>query len=367
MEKEIKKENFCELFGKDAKEKIRVWRIWSEDNFIFMETGLLDGEKIIFDEEVEEGLASRTLEEQILSRINSRINKKIDSGYLKSLEDAKNNVRTNSLGFKKPAKCSRYDQQKNKIPYDKTFVQPKLDGHHCNIICDSGVNIAYSSNGKIIDSIPELLANIKLKEGELVEGELYCHGVPLQTISSWVKKKQKESEQLRFYAYDYASEECYSKRLERLKEIDFGYQAEVLETDLFYGKFYVDKLLEERIQQGYEGLVLRLLNFPHESGKRSKGLIKVKPMHFGEFKIDDEFLVVDIISSKDGWAILVCETEEGKQFKVSCHGTFEYKTEVYQNRDDYFGKHIRIEYAGLTKDKKPFHPVAICWREKFEE
>ena len=108
-------------------------------------------------------------------------------------------------------------------------------------------------------------------------------------------------------------------------------------------------------------------NFKHEAGKRSKGLIKVKPMHFGEFVVDDEFLVVDIIPSKDGWAILVCETEEGKQFKVSCHGTFEYKKEVYENRDDYFGKHIRIEFAGLTKSKIPFHPVAICWREKHEE
>ena len=170
MEKEIKKLNFCELFGKDAKEKIRVWRIWNEENIIFMETGLVTGEKIIFNEEIEVGLASRTLEEQILSRINSRIHKKKDSGYVESFEDAKNNVRTNSLGFLKPAKCSRYDEQLKKIPYDKTFIQNKLDGHHCNIFCDDGFNIAYSSNGKIIDSVPDLVAGIKLNDGELVEG-----------------------------------------------------------------------------------------------------------------------------------------------------------------------------------------------------
>lgn len=363
----MKKENFCELFAKDSKEKIRVWRIWHEGNIIFTESGLLDGEKIIFEEEIEEGLASRTLEEQILLRINSRKNKKIDSGYVENLEDAKNNVRTNSLGFLKPAKCSRYDQQKNKIPFDKTFVQPKLDGHHCNIVCKDGVNIAYSSNGKIIDSVPALVADIRLKEGELIEGELYHHGTPLQTISSWVKRKQKESEQLRFYAYDYASEECYSERLKRLQEINFGFYAEVLKTDLVMGKFNVDKVLEHSIQEGYEGLVLRLINYPHEAGKRSKGIIKVKPMHFGNFKIDDEFLVIDIEKSKDGWAILVCETEEGKHFKVSAHGSFEEKRKVYEERESYFGKHIRIEYAGLTKDKKPFHPVAVCWREKFEE
>lgn len=362
-----KKKNFHELFSKDSNEKIRVWRIWSDDNFIIMESGTLYGEKVLHEEEIEDGKAGRTLEEQIELRINSRVNKKIDSGHVYSIDDAKNNIRTNALGFPRPAKCSRYDQQKEKIPYDQTYIQPKLDGHHCNIVKSNGKNIAYSSNGKIIDSVDDLVDGIKLIEGEIIEGELYHHGTPLQTISSWVKRKQPDSDKLRFYAYDYASKECYSKRLQRLKQIDMGSRAEVLRTDLVFGKFEIEPVLDGAIRDGYEGLVLRLINFPHESGKRSKGLIKVKTMHFGHFKIDDEFLVVDILESKDGWARLVCETETGVQFKVSAPGSHEEKTEVWLNRNNYFGKHVRVEYANLTKDKKPFHPVAISWREKHEE
>ena len=96
-------------------------------------------------------------------------------------------------------------------------------------------------------------------------------------------------------------------------------------------------------------------------------MIKVKPRHFKNFLVDDEFLVVDILPSKDNWARLVCETEEGKRFKVSCHGTIEYKTFVLERKDLYIGKHIRAEFESYTKAKVPFHGVALYWRDKFEE
>ena len=45
----------------------------------------------------------------------------------------------------------------------------------------------------------------------------------------------------------------------------------------------------------------------------------------------------------------------------------EYKTHVLENKDKFIGKHIRVEFESWTKDKKPFHPVALEWREKHEE
>jgi hypothetical protein len=132
--------------------------------------------------------------------------------------------------------------------------------------------------------------------------------------------------------------------------------------------FDVSEITRQYLNRKFEGAVLRLEGYPFESGKRSSGAIKCKPRHFGKgFVLDDEFLVVNIISSRDGWAILVCETEFGAEFKVSCHGDMKYKTYVYQNRDAFIGKHIRCEYAELTKDKKPSECVAIEWREKVDE
>ena len=363
----MQKENLTRLFSKDSKGKIRTWCIWSEGDCLNMESGLIDGEKVLTEEEIDDGLAGRTIEEQILSRINSRINKKLDGGYVRTFEDAANNKKTNALGLLKPAKCSRYDSRKDKIPFDNTWVQNKLDGHHMNVTCKDGEIIAYSSNGKIIDSVPEIIQGIVLKEGETIEGELYHHGTPLQTISSWVKRKQEDSKKLHYYVYDYASEESYRIRFSRLRRLQLGTRASVLQTSLCIGKFDIKPLMLAALEKGYEGLVLRLDDFAHQDGKRSNGMIKVKTMHFEDMIIDDEFLVVNILESKDGWARLVCETELGKQFKVSCHGTHEDKTEVFVNKSNYIGKHVRIQYSGLTKDKVPFHPVALEWREKFEE
>lgn len=357
------------LYAKDSKQLIREWSIWSDGESIHIESGLLGGNLVHTSEDVHFGLAGRTREEQIQMRINSRVNKKKDSGYVESLEQARENVRTNSLGFLKPAKCSRFDQEMNRIPYTETFVQPKLDGHHCSIVNSNGELIAFSSNGKIIDSIDHILDGMIIPVGALVEGELYHHGTPLQTISSWVKRKQEGTKNLHFYCYDYAHPGCYSERYEILKHvIEYGDNASFLETLFFIGEFSVLDVVKEYTEQGYEGAILRLAGYSHEPGKRSKGLVKCKPMHFdGAFKIDDEFLVVNISPSKDGWAILHCETEIGVTFRVSAPGSMKEKEFVYSNRNEYIGKHVRIEFSAWTKDKKPFHPVAIEWREKFEE
>ena len=356
------------LYAKDNSGQIREWSIRSEGKYIYMESGIVGCVSVGSEELVQFGLGGRTLEEQIEMRMNSRINKKLDSGYVYSYEDAKNNVRTNSLGFLKAMKCSRFDEQEKNIKYDMAWVQPKLDGHHCSIINDNGTKIAYSNNGKIIDSIDHILDGFDLPVGCAVEGELYNHGTPLQTISSWVRKKQENSLKLKYFCYDTVSDECYSERYKTLESMEFGASAELLETACIIGRFNVKPILAAYIARGFEGAVIRLAGHPYEAGKRSKGMIKVKPMHFdGAFMIDDEFLVVDIIPSKDGWAILICETEKGVQFRVSCFGTMEYKKEVYLTKNDFIGRHVSVEYSAWTNDKKPFHPVARRWREKFDE
>lgn len=363
-------ENKVELFSKCKKGQIRRWSIWSEENDIFMDYGVLGGESITESENVPMGLATRTLEEQIRSRIDSRVNKKIDAGYVRSLEDAKNNVRTNSLGYNRPSKCKAWNKVKN-FPYNGVHSQRKLDGHHCTIINDDGTYVAYSSNGKIIETIPEILESIVIPNGILLEGELYHHGTPLQTISSWVRRRQESTKLLKFYAYETNIPHVgYGERLRFMKNLKIKNKdlIEVHKTDFLIGKFDVLPLIKMEVEDGYEGLVLRPEDFPYASFERSNACVKVKPIHFkGEFAIDDEFLVVRILSSKDGWAILVCVTESGKEFRVSAPGTIEEKTHVLKNKDKYILKHVRVEFAGWTKAKKPQHPVAIEWREKFEE
>lgn len=363
--------NETTLYAKDSRNNIRQWTIWSEDQYIYMDYGVLGGESITDHEHVPCGLSTRTIEEQIESRINSRVNKKKDSGYVCSIEEAKSEKRTNSLGYKMSSKCMPWNKAKKDFRYEMTYLQTKLDGHHCSIVNDDGVKIAYSSSGKIIDTIPEIVNSIDVPNGRTIEGELYHHGTPLQTISSWVKKRQKETLNLKFVVYEIDIPFIgYGERIEHLKRLKINDSrfVKIHKTDLLIGRFNVLTLIKQEVERGYEGLVLRPHDEPYTEGKRNRGAIKVKPIHFkGEFAIDDEFLVVDILSSKDGYARLKCETEDGKVFFVLCHGTNEYKAHVYKNKHDYTLKHIEIEFAGYSKSKIPLHGVAKRWREKFDE
>jgi hypothetical protein len=367
------KNNFQQLYAKGKEEgKILTWEIWSEGNEIFMAHGVLGGAMTMEREVVPHGLASRTLEEQILTRINSRTNKKKDAGYVDNILDAEREDRTNALGYKRPAKCKAFNEKSGIVKFPGYVgIQKKFNGHHACVINDGGNLVMYSSNGKIIDTLPELLEGMKIPLGATIEGELYHHGTPLQTISSWVKRRQEDSDKIEFLIYDtdfYPDGKIdYMERYEFLKSIELNPRCKIDETVFVCGEFDVEPLLENSIENGYEGLVLRLEGYGHESGVRSSGLIKVKPRHFENFRVDDEFLVIDILPSVDGWARLKCETEEGKKFLVSCHGDMSYKTHVMENKDHFIGKHIRIEFESYTKDKIPFHPIASEWREKYDE
>lgn len=363
------KENLRTLYAKGkGDDKILVWSIWSEGNKIFMEHGTLYGETVQSSEVVTHGLSTRTLEEQILSRINSRTNKKKDVGYVESLEAARENDRRNALGYKRPAKCQPYNEVDGRFRhYSYVGIQKKLNGHHACVVNDNGKLVMYSSNGKVIDTMPEVLEDIEIPVGSTIEGELYHHGAQLQTISSWVRRRQDGTHNLTYHIYDIDMHESYMERLDVLRSLKLNDRCVVLDTDFVYGEVNLEPLLKDAIEKKFEGLVLRLDGFPHEDGVRSKGLIKVKPRHFKKFRVDDEFLVVNIFSSADGWARLQCETEEGKKFIVSCHGDIPYKTSVLKDKGKYIGKHVRVEFESYTKDKVPFHPVALEWREKFDE
>jgi ATP-dependent DNA ligase len=109
--------------------------------------------------------------------------------------------------------------------------------------------------------------------------------------------------------------------------------------------------------EGFEGLMLRTRTSGYETGVRSSSLIKIKAFE------DDEFLVVDLKASKEGWAICQCVTKEGKIFGVSAPGNKEEKLYVMRNPSKFIGRYLTVDYSHLTESNIPFHPTAIRWRE----
>lgn len=358
------------LYTKDAMGNVRRWGIAVVNGNLHIKYGVHGGVYNLQIEEIDEGLAGRTLEEQILLRMDSRIRKKIDAGMVESLETAQNQRRVNALGLVRPMTAKKYKDLGGRVDFRTPgIVQKKYNGLRCMITNRSGELIAYSRGGKqygaALDHILSTLKN--LPEGMTLDGELYCHGAHLQTLNSWAKKKGPESHKLKFIVYDMVSNLPFRHRLRQLEafpaiELE-GTNHPIWLADSFEVNSHdeVAELFSAFRSKGYEGAMLRIGDAGYESNKRSNSILKVKAFE------DGEFLVVDIIPSSEGWAILACVTKGGKRFKVSAPGSVHKKFEIMNNPGKYIGRYVNVEFSELTKDGIPAQPVAKRWRDKADE
>ena len=346
------------LYSKDNLGKIRIWTVRQHlDDLLIIEHGLMDGALQTQIERVPKGKAGRSLQEQIESRMESRVNKQLLKGYVKTLKEAvSRKIPLNVLGMPKPMLAQK------DIPLPNRFyLQNKYNGNRCLIGKKDGKPFAYSRNGKEIHSIDHILNDVTdMPDDTVLDGELYVHGVPLQTIRSWIARKQTDSINIQYICYDIIDVNLsFEKRFEILKTLPLGNAVSIAPTIYYEDSTTLninEKLNDVRLL-GYEGLIIRHPDYTYEVGKRSKGLIKVKHWDSEEFK------VISIEESMDGWAVLVCETANGDTFKVSAPGSIDFKMLVLKNPKEYIGKDVTVEYSEITKDGIPFHPVAIAFRE----
>lgn len=347
--------------------KLSLWQIELTPTSLIIKWGEVDGQMQSQVEVVKEGLAGRSVAQQLTLQYESRIKKKVDAGYVFSSEEAAKGL-TNSLGLKKPMLALPFDKAKG-LDLSTSYIQYKYDGHRCMVhVDDEGELTAYSRNGKVIETcnhIMKRLAKMNLKRGITLDGELYHHGTRLQTITSWVKREQINTERLVYVIYDVMMDGPYKDRLEYLYE-NFpvstnAFNSASIAPTTVHGIRDEDAMLNalgKAINNGYEGLILRNPKSRYQDGKRNSSLVKVKQW------LDDEFEIIDVVPSKEGLGILVCALGDGsypaglKEFRVTAPGTFEEKAEALENRGILIGKQVTVQYANLTKDGKPFHPVA---------
>jgi DNA ligase-1 len=362
------------LYRKNAN-SIGTWRIWSEDSVIHIaHATVMGGSEVFHKEVVSDGKQSRSLFEQVQSRISSRVSRMLDKGYKRDIDSATNSS-SNQLGFVRPMLAQPL-QNVGAFKAEGAVQQKKLNGHRCLITKQDGELVAYSRQGKPITSIKHILEALgpHVPEGVTIDGELYRHGVRLQTLASWIKREQANTYLLSYVVYDIISDDEYIDRHAELSDICSGAvtvhselsksligemklgAVMVLPYEPYTSISAVTKRRDEVIAAGFEGMMVRLPKKPYEAGKRSASLIKVKKF------IDAEFKVIRIEPSADNWAICVCLTAEGREFKVSAPGSMAEKKKVLDNQSDYLDTLLTVEYAELTEDGIPFHCSAISWR-----
>ena len=355
--------NLVRLYKKHAG-SVGSWHIWSEVDKIYIEhCTVMGGSPVQHVETVQVNQSGRTLPEQIQLRINSRVSRMLDKGYKATIQEAMES-QGNQLGLDRPMLAQTIEKVSN-VDFTRAVLQKKLDGHRCLITCRDGELIAYTRQGKAITTLDHIVQPLcgRIPEGTTIDGELYCHGFKLQTLGSWIKRKQTDTLRLYFVAYDLISKDDYIDRHRELSELLEGVDTRApgkivaLPYQNYQDSSHTAELLSKVRSAGFEGLMLRTRNRGYEAGKRSSGLLKIKKF------LDTEVRVVGFEQSKTGWAICTCLTKDFKTVRVSAPGSVDEKTEVWHNRAKYLNRWLTIEFAHWTDDGIPFQPTAIRWRE----
>lgn len=333
--------------------------------------GQIDGLHQIKTVNVDENQSGRGIFEQCELEMNQRIARKKQQGYTEEIPEVGAKI-TNALGLPKPMLARKYIGQRFDTGPGTMYTQPKLDGNRCIIkLGIDGSVTPYTRNGKEIltlSHITDELNKIKhtVTEDTFLDGELYCHGESLQTIISWVKRKQDNTSKIKFMVYDMVSPYIYNIRFHWLGEfLDDCENIEIVKTmehNYIDKEVAIDMMMQYR-EQGYEGAIIRCGDKGYEDGKRSASLLKVKHWE------DDEFRIIDVVLSKDGHGIFVCEITWGdtiKSFRCTPPGDFDFRYYVADNPAEFIGKFVTVEYANLTKEHIPFHPIAKCMVEHKE-
>ena len=345
---------FQDLYIRDNNDSIRHWRIRANGNKIIREHGVLGGAMQTKEELITEGKAGRSINDQMMLMMASKIKSQRMKGYNADINLA-SKAPVNLLNLKKPMLAKPLKGVK-KIDFSGAYVQPKFDGNRCIITKQNDEMMAYSRNGKIIAAnLDHIFIGLDLDEGDYIDGELYHHGSSLQTIVSWVKRNQDNTRKLNFHAYDIMSNNPYADRYGELIRKCDGASVIIATTDKVERIEEVWELHKHYTTKGYEGAIIRWSEAGYEDGKRSNSLVKVKTF------LDDVFAVTNILPSKDGWAILECALPNGRKFRVSAPGSMEEKLYVMSNAENFIFSKVRVEYMNITKDGIPFHPIATNW------
>jgi len=311
---------------------------------------------------------------QAISEVTSEISSQLDGGYKYSVEDV-GPFHTNQLRQPLPMLAKRIEKIKNIDCSGFSEVSPKLDGHRCKTVRIKEGILQYSKEGKVIKTMDHMEEELMdtLEVGEYLDGELYRHGLPLQDISSLVKKKQPDSKLIKYYVYDsFDLNKSYQERfIDRFHTDDTSGVLVPIERHPVSSVEEAWKWFDKFVAQGYEGAMLRLGDGGYEVGERSNNLLKLKAEKDAEYEVLDiseaePYIQVDGVTGVENKIrVAICHlgTEKGLPFSVTAPGTFLNKQEILLNKEKYIGQQLTIKFPNLTPDGVPFHPVALRFKE----
>lgn len=324
-------------------------------------------------------------EVEAMSRVNKQIERR---GYSEEVP-----AKTPDL----PMLAQKYADHQERVltgtpDWSEFALQPKLDG----LRCLASKNKLVTRQNLTITCLDHLTMLTDLLPEEMrLDGELFIHGVDLQTIQSYVRRQRPipGTNRIEFHVFDLVDTELpFRERIElvenvvsfledqydEIKEFEQGvpeklrgptnlaprFPIKVVPTSFVKaepcsveGQHIISRHHKNSVEAGYEGSIIRKADHYYYMNYRSPELLKYK-----EF-MDEEFEIVDIDEGYNSTGIFVCKTKDNKWFKATPSWTTPRKKKLLLNKEKYIGRMLTVEFEKYSADGIPLKPIGKSTRE----
>lgn len=346
------------IYKKDTKGKIRFLQIIAEDGYLYQKSGVLDTENIVKHSKLCKskniGKSNETTpEEQAILEAEAKVKDKLTKGYFETVEDAE----TEEVIL--PMLAKDYKKESGKIDWSKdVYIQPKLDGMRCLAIIKNG-NVTFKSrDGKNIENIDHIKNELTGLEDQILDGELYAHGLSFQENMKLIKKyRPGKTEDIKYHVYDFVDNLSFKLRFEKLKTLIDSNNFKTVE--LVFTKLLDDKLKLPVIHMcnmndSYEGSIIRHGDNHYKINGRCSSLLKYKD--FKDISLEIEQITPNEVNPLHGTPHF---NLKGKSFKAGCKLSHKERENLLLNKHKYIGKIAEIRYFEETDDGIPRFPVMV--------
>ena len=446
IDETTKEYHFCSLFNKDARDNIKKWEIkirlikgvtppkhgidWDLllDNTIPIKNEYLSGSEIpngsIAQMWSENGIIGgkqtryapsypciknkgksneRNVLEQALVKARSLYMKKLENGFSINKNFNKTTKQINTKYF--PMLVRKYQDEKKNLTYP-LYIQPKLDGARCIAFLDISPKknpsidnvIMYSRQKKNFTGFDDIkrellpvlisLYNFDKNESIYIDGELYKHGMNLQSISGAVRNPDRDNIS-KYSGIQYWIFDIFYPHLDKLKfQERLGYLNKIFNKNNFKHLIQVhteevkcdndqEKIYKNYINKKYEGIILRNMDSTYLTNQSKNNMsIRSKFVLKRKMNYDDEFELVDFTqgsSGKDIGAIIwILKTHDTNKLfnavpkNISYDERYNIYSDIIKNNNfnsKYKGRLMTIEYEDLSGDKVPMRAKSIGFRD----
>ena len=366
--------SFPSLYSLNSNGSIQKWDIFVRGNKIIKHYGQVGGkiqdvEDIIYKGKNIGRANETTPHEQAIAEATAQWEKKLKSGYTKTLKESKEGKTDAEFvaGGIEPMLAHKWRDHEAKIVFP-AFLQPKLDGIRCIAMIRKGKCTLWSRTRKAINSMPHIVAELESQfkgQGDVtLDGELYNHAykAKFEEIVSLVRPDTPKPGHnvVQYHIYDTATPMLtFQERSVFLAQHVKPNNILVLVDTVVVEQDKVVELFTKYRKNGYEGAMIRNTLSLYEN-RRSYGLQKIK-----EFD-DAEFEIVGVEAGRGRMsecAIFCCKTKNGGEFNCKMEGSLDTLKVFLKNPTSVIGKMLTVRYQGFTNGNMPRFPIGVSVRD----